>query len=116
MKEHKVARKRAKKVKAAEVIFEMEPSQEGESIFDYLSMWYGPPKIGKSTLISKFDGVYWLCTEPGYKFLNIRKSKINCWEDFMAFVKVMEKSAKKVSSVKMWCIDPIDKLAKYTTS
>jgi hypothetical protein len=94
----------------------MEPTQEGQSIFDYLSMWYGPPKIGKSTLISKFDGVYWLCTEPGYKHLKIRKSKINCWEDYVAFVRKAEKSAKFVKTVQMWCIDPIDKLSKYCMS
>ena len=111
-----MAKKRSSRPKAQEVIFEMEPSQEGSSIFDYLSMWYGPPKIGKSTLLSKFDGVYWLCTEPGYKFLNIRKSKINSWEDFMAFVRKAEKSKKFVKTVKMWCIDPVDKLAKFCMS
>lgn len=111
-----MAKRRNKRPKASEVVFEMEATQEGSSIFDYLSMWYGPPKIGKSTLLSKFEGVYWLCTEPGYKFLKIRKSKINSWEDFMAFVRKAEKSKKFVSTVKMWCIDPVDKLSKFCMS
>lgn len=111
-----MARKRNKRPKAAEVVFEMVASQEGSSIFDYLMMVYGLPKIGKSTLISHFEGVYWLVTEPGYKHLKIRKSKINSWEDFMAFVKKAEKSKKFVKTVKMWCIDPVDKLTKFAMS
>ena len=106
-----MTRKRAKQGK--EPILELEAVQEGTSIFDYLSIWYGPPKIGKSTLLSKFLGTYFLVTEPGYKFLKIRKSKIDCWEDFRLFVKKVEKSKKFVKTVNMWVIDPVDKLAKF---
>lgn len=111
-----MSRKRIKRPRAKEPILEMEATQEGHSIFDYLSIWYGPPKIGKTTLISKFGGVYFLCTEPGYKFLKIRKSKIDCWEDFVAFVRKASKAKKFVKTVDMWCIDPIDKLAKFCMS
>ena len=106
-----MARKRTKQGK--EPVFEMVATQEGTSIFDYLSIWYGPPKIGKTTLLSKFEDVYFLVTEPGYKFLKIRKSKINSWEDFIAFVRKTEKSKKFVKTVNMWCVDPMDKLSKY---
>ena len=106
-----MARKRT--IEGKEPVFEMEATQEGSSIFDYLSIWYGPPKIGKSTLLSKFPGTYFLVTEPGYKFLKIRKSKIDNWADFIAFVKKIEHSKKFVASVKMWVIDPVDKLAKF---
>jgi len=91
----------------------MTPVKEGTSIFDYLSVWYGPPKVGKSTLLSKFKNAYFLVTEPGYKFLKIRKSKIDCWEDFTAFVKAVEKKPKFISTVDLWVIDPVDKLSKY---
>ncbi len=104
---------RKRKIQGKEPVLEMEPTQEGTSVFDYLSVWYGPPKIGKTTLISKFKGVYFLPTEPGYKFLKIRKSKIDNWADFKAFVKKVEKKKKFVKTVKMWCIDPADKLAKF---
>ena len=106
-----MARKRT--IQGKEPVFEMEATQEGTSIFDYLSIWYGAPKIGKSTLLSKFPGTYFLVTEPGYKFLTIRKSKIDNWADFIAFIKKVEHSKKFVASVKMWVIDPIDKLAKF---
>ena len=106
-----MARKRT--IEGKEPIFEMEPTQEGFSIFDYLSVWYGVPKVGKTTLLSKFKDTYFLVTESGYKFLKIRKSKIDNWADFRAFVKKAEKSPKFVSTVKMWVVDPVDKLAKF---
>lgn len=114
-----MARRRVTRPKAKEPVFEMEPVQEGASIFDYLSIWYGPPKIGKSKMVSCLGNpgdVYFLCTEPGYRWLKIRKDRIDCWEDFVLFVRKASKKKKFVASVRMWCIDPVDKLAKYCMS
>lgn len=99
--------------KASPIMFEDEATKEGGSFFDYLSIWYGPPKIGKSTLLAQVEGAYFLCTEPGYRHLKIRKSRIKNWKDFVSFIKYMGKHSKKAATVKMWVIDPVDKLAKY---
>lgn len=99
--------------KASPIVFEDEATKEGGSFFDYLSIWYGPPKIGKSTLLSKVEGAYFLCTEPGYRHLKIRKSRIKNWKDFTSFIKYMNKHPKKLATVNLFVIDPVDKLAKY---
>ncbi|KKL89711.1 hypothetical protein LCGC14_1911960 [marine sediment metagenome] len=99
--------------KASPIVFETEAVKEGGSLFDYLSIWYGPPKIGKSKLLAQVEGAYFLCTEPGYRHLKIRKSRIKNWKDFITFIKYMGKHSKKVATVRMWVIDPVDKLAKY---
>ncbi len=103
----------AYKEKASPIVFEDEATREGGSFFDYLSIWYGPPKIGKTKLLAQVRGAYFLCTEPGYRHVKIRKSRIKNWKDFISFIKYMGKHSKKLSTVKVFVIDPVDKLAKY---
>lgn len=98
---------------AGVIDFEEEPTMEGAEFYDYLSIWYGPPKIGKSTLLHLFEDTYFLCTEPGYKFLKLRKTRIPNWQTFTEFIYEMSKHPRKVATVKLWVIDPIDKLAKF---
>ena len=98
---------------ADEIVFEEEPSMEGGGLQDNLIMLYGPPKIGKSKLCHLIPGVYFLPTEPGLSWLKCRKTRIRNWATFKAFVKKMERSPKKCKSVKMWCIDTGDNLAKF---
>ena len=46
---------------------------------------YGPPKIGKSTLGSTFPNAVFADFENGLKWLNVEKTLIKTWEDFLAF-------------------------------
>jgi len=53
-------------------------------------MVYGPPKIGKSTLASKFPGALFFDTEEGLDWLECHRVIISCWDDDkgLTFVKV----------------------------
>ncbi len=95
------------------LFFEEEPSKPGGAFQDFLVLLYGPPKIGKSRFASLIDGIYFLPTEPGFKFFKSRKTKIPNWATFIAFVKEMEKNPDKVKTVKMWCVDTADNLSKF---
>lgn len=101
------------KQKANDIIFEDESSREGGLFQDYLSLTYGPPKIGKSKLWSLFPGVYFLPTEPGYRSLDVRKTYIPNWVTFTKFIRVMEKKRKKCKTVKIFCVDTVDNLSKF---
>lgn len=103
----------AYKAKPDEFVFEDEAILEGASFEEHIILLYGPPKIGKSTLAQYLEGVYFLPTEPGYKWLRARKSYINNWATFRAFVQKMEKSKKKCATVKIWCVDTVDNLSKF---
>lgn len=98
---------------ATEIVFEEEPTKEGAKFHEHLILLYGPPKIGKTTLLSCFDGIYFLPTEPGYKWLVCRKTYIPNWATFIKFVKWAESNPKKISSVKMFCVDTVDNLSKF---
>jgi hypothetical protein len=95
------------------LILEDVPSIVGATFEEGMVCLYGPPKIGKSDFAQHIDGVYFLPTEPGYKWLNVRKTVISDWASFIAFIKLMKKKPKFVSTVKMWCIDTGGNLSKF---
>lgn len=103
----------AYKQKADDFAFEEDATREGIRFQNLVSLTYGPPKIGKSTLWSLMPGVYFLPTEPGYKALKIRKTYIPNWPTFTRFIKMMARKPKLCKTVKVFCIDTSDNLAKF---
>lgn len=68
---------------------------EGESW-----LFYGPPKIGKSTLASEFPGdVLFLTTEDAHRHLSIYKRPIADWSDFQRAVKEIKQSKQRFTTV-----------------
>ena len=100
-------------VKPDEFMFEEESSVTGGRFQDNFIVLYGPPKIGKSKMLSKFPGVYLLPTEPGFTFLNIRKTRIPNWITFTSFIKKLEKKPSLVKQVDCWGVDTADNLSKF---
>jgi len=99
--------------KADGIVFETEAKVVGGSFQDHLILLYGAPKIGKSTLLSKFPGVYFLPTEPGYRALKVRKTEIPNWITFRNFIKWAELHPKATKNVRLWCIDTVTNLSKF---
>ena len=99
--------------KPGEILLETEPSREAGSFEDHMFLLYGPPKIGKSTMLSLFPNVYFLPTEPGFGSLNVRKTRIPNWATFTKFIKKMEKKPKFCKTVGIWCVDTADNLSKF---
>lgn len=75
---------------------------------------YGPPKIGKSTLASKFDSDHalFLACEPGLGGLDVFQVPISSWADFRA---VGSELAQGDHRFKMVVVDTIDELVRYCT-
>ena len=47
---------------------------------------YGPPKIGKTTVLTGFPGLIIAATEKGYESYKVYAQDIESWEDFKEFV------------------------------
>ena len=70
---------------------------------------YGPPKIGKTTLISGFPNALILATEKGYKARQVFKVDIKTWEGAKAAIKEIVKGKHEFKTI---CIDTTDILWK----
>jgi len=66
---------------------------------------FGPPKVGKTTMVSEFPGVIYLATEKGYKSLKVHKIDIKSWGDFCDAVNTLTKTSHQFKTV---VIDTID--------
>lgn len=77
---------------------------------DLVTLIYGPPKIGKSTLASKFDGAVFLATEPGLNHLEVARADIGSWADFLAACNELATTAHGYKTV---VIDTIDNLYMF---
>jgi len=68
---------------------------------------YGRPKIGKSTLCSKFDKALFIATEPGLNHLEVYKKPVTSWEEFMEVCKEIGQNQHDFKTI---IIDTIDNL------
>lgn len=78
---------------------------------------YGDPKIGKTTLMSKFPGVWPLATEQGHEWVSIRPpTVITSWNEFIEFCVWIQTNQPRVfadgSPIYFLAIDTVDNLFK----
>ena len=86
------------------------PTPRSTDLSSKTTLIYGPPKIGKSTLASKFPGALFLECEPGLGELDVFKVPTYSWPDFLAACKLV---AAGDHSFKTVVIDTADNAFKF---
>ena len=76
------------------------------SLKHYLVFLYGPPKIGKTTFLSKVPDILYLATEPGTAALEVYDLTIASWQDFTDAVDELG-AADEASRYKAVAIDTV---------
>ena len=93
---------------------ELTPRRITKTVEGKYNLFYGLPKIGKTTLVTKFPKSLLLACEPGYNALdNIMVVPIHNWEDFISIKKqlcLMPELKEKYATI---AIDTVDILWKY---
>lgn len=74
---------------------------------------YGPPGVGKSTIVSEFPDPIFATTEQAHRHLKIFNRPIKDWADFKAFV--LEMKTKDGAAFRSVAIDTADNLYKMCT-
>jgi hypothetical protein len=82
-------------------------SKKENDLAKQIILVYGRPKIGKSTLCSKFDKALFLATEPGLNQLEVFKVNITTWKGFMEACKEISEGNHEFKTI---VIDTIDNL------
>jgi hypothetical protein len=87
-----------------------ERSTPSGSLWDKTILLYGPPKIGKSTLVSEFGDVLFADTEGGLGELAVFKVGVTGWLDFLDFCAAAVENRKTHPMV---AIDTLGRLGLY---
>lgn len=65
---------------------------------------YGPPKIGKTTLVSQMPKPIFICTEKRQDYVEIYPIDVRSWTEITAATKTLMQTK---NDFKTWCIDTI---------
>lgn len=84
----------------------LELSEPATQIGDYLWIFYGAKKIGKTTFLRHWDDAYFLMCEPGGRGLRLHQSRVTTWRDFLGYVKLL----KDHPEFRTIIVDTVDKL------
>lgn len=91
----------------------LEAVYEGASMKEMIWFVYGPPGIGKSTFVSQCEGVLFLSTDPGLRFLSVIKQPITNWLQFKKVVKALEVDRpKEYTALAIDTVDPLFLMAR----
>lgn len=77
---------------------------------DYVWLFFGEPKVGKTTLANQFKDALFLATEPGTAAMEAAEMKINSWSDFRNAIKALRKEEHKWDTL---VVDTIDNLYEF---
>jgi hypothetical protein len=80
---------------AGEYTLPTERSVPSTRLQDFTILLFGEKKIGKTDLTAQFPDTIHLMTEPGGKAQSIYQVPINRWQDFIGYVKLLEKDKGK---------------------
>lgn len=89
--------KKGSTVSDAKYVLPASPSVVAENIIDYSFLIYGRKKIGKTSLVARFDKSLFFMFEPGTKAQSVyqvpRTGCFTDWKDVKGFVRTLQKQA-----------------------
>jgi len=86
-----MAKKRSGKKATPTVTLPTKLSVPSSEIEDYITMIFGLEKIGKTTLLSRFDDVFHAMFEEGGRALALHQRSIRSWSEWLQYLKLLEK-------------------------
>ncbi len=100
------SKRKSAAAKALDLTLPTEPNEPPTSIGAYIFLIYGLPKIGKTSIVSHFEKVFYMSFEPGTKALKgVYSRPVNTWEEFTKYVDLLEDGEHSFKTV---CIDTCD--------
>lgn len=88
-----------------------EATTPSENLSEYVQLVYGEKKIGKTSMWSHTPGTFFMMCESGDKALSLFRRPVLKWEDFKAYVYLLERDRKFTTVI----VDPVDNAHVYCT-
>jgi len=80
------------------------------NVKDYIWLFFGEPKVGKTTLANQMTNALFLATEPGTAAMEAAEIQINSWSDFRNAIKALLKEDHKWETL---VVDTVDNLYEF---
>jgi DNA polymerase III delta prime subunit len=102
--------KRVVKKAAAAVELPTKPTVVATKYADYITMFYGPPGVGKTTFVNEIANgrVLFLSTDRGTRFLSTMRKECSKWSDFDKIITSLEAMPNVHDHYDLICIDHVD--------
>lgn len=97
-------------IESGEIFLPKEPTLEAVDMRHMKWLIYGPPGVGKSTLIAQAGQVLFLTTDGGTRFISSMARPIDSWRTFKKYVRLLQ--VERPKQYKGVCLDVIDSLHK----
>jgi SpoVK/Ycf46/Vps4 family AAA+-type ATPase len=95
-------------INKSKLILPTQKSVIAASILDYISLFYGPPGIGKTTFVDHFaDRVFFISTERGTRYFSALRAECNSWREIQQVIRALKTQAAK-NKYSVVCLDHID--------
>jgi len=107
-----VAKKKAKKKgkslkKVKPLVLPTKKTKPASDITDYISMFYGPPGVGKTTFVNDMGDVLFLSTDRGTRFIEAMREEISTVSKLERVFKALETKGA-ADNYDMVCVDHVD--------
>lgn len=100
--------KNKKSSSANQLVLPTKKAVMAASILDYISLFYGPPGVGKTTFVNDFaDRVFFISTDRGTRYMEALRTEISSWNDMMKVIKALKAKAAS-NKYDLVCLDHID--------
>lgn len=106
--------KKKKKVKAkvSKVVLPTEKTVIAQSVYDYITLWYGPPGVGKTEFVDKLsDRTFFISTDRGTRYRYALREEVHNWKEIWDVLKALRDQKETTSTYKLVALDHIDDIA-----
>ena len=97
-----------KSVKKTKLTLPTEKSITASSILEYVSLFYGPPGVGKTTFVNDLaDRVFFISTDRGTRYMETLRAECSSWQDIQKITRALKEQAH-AAKYQLVCLDHID--------
>jgi len=104
----KVKVKKMGSKQTAKLVLPTQKSITASSILEYITLFFGPPGVGKTTFVNDLTGkVFFISTDRGTRYMNTLRAECTDWKGLRRIIQALKTQADK-TKYDIVCIDHID--------
>jgi len=108
----KKKKKKKLKAKVSKIVLPTEKTIIAQSVYEYITLWYGPPGVGKTEFVDKLsDRTFFISTDRGTRYRLALREEVHNWKEIWDVLKALRNQKETTSTYKLVALDHIDDIA-----